>query len=227
MIESELVAVVDANLSDGAQAAQAFDPVGLAILVQGGAYLFAVWRLLGRYRVRLEADHASWSGSSLNLLRDIAASLGLLWLVGALDWGLGPLTSPEFFELALQFTQALLIFCLAYALWQQRPVHFVLEQDKPVAPGNTGPGMEKYARSALDKSSSAMLFEALERLMAEQEAWREPELGLAALAERMGCTPHYLSQAINESVGVNFFAYVNGSARARRNSRRIWRRRRF
>jgi AraC-like DNA-binding protein len=40
--------------------------------------------------------------------------------------------------------------------------------------------------------------------------WREPDLSLAELAKRLGTNTAYLSQAVNEGLGVNFNEMING-----------------
>ena len=39
--------------------------------------------------------------------------------------------------------------------------------------------------------------------------WREPELGLAELARRLGTNTRYLSRALNEGLGVSFSELIN------------------
>lgn len=46
-------------------------------------------------------------------------------------------------------------------------------------------------------------------MMQEQQLFKNSELPLTGLAERLGTHPNYLSQFINEKEGKNFYDYVN------------------
>ena len=49
----------------------------------------------------------------------------------------------------------------------------------------------------------------LEGLMLREKPYREPDLTLPDLAQRLDVPPNYLSQVINERMGYNFFDYIN------------------
>lgn len=45
--------------------------------------------------------------------------------------------------------------------------------------------------------------------MGEENLYRDPEISLVALADRMGIPPKHLSQIINEHLGQNFKNFIN------------------
>ena len=45
--------------------------------------------------------------------------------------------------------------------------------------------------------------------MQQEKFYTEPELTLAALAEKLNIHPNYLSQVINEKEGKSFYDYIN------------------
>lgn len=67
----------------------------------------------------------------------------------------------------------------------------------------------KYKNSGLTKDASNELAEALNRLMQKEKLYRESELKLETLANKLGVAKHYLSQVINQHYEVNFFEYIN------------------
>jgi AraC-like DNA-binding protein len=67
----------------------------------------------------------------------------------------------------------------------------------------------KYMRSGLTTDQAEMLHRSLNLLMREQKVFREGELSLAELANRLNTLPNYLSQVINEREGKNFYDYIN------------------
>jgi len=50
----------------------------------------------------------------------------------------------------------------------------------------------------------------LRDLMQSERPYLAPDLSLATLATRLGVSNNYLSQAINQQAGHNFFDFVNG-----------------
>lgn len=68
----------------------------------------------------------------------------------------------------------------------------------------------KYRNSALTPTARQSLLARLEACMAREAAYLNPELRLPQLAEKLGTSPHHLSQAINQEHGQTFTTYVNG-----------------
>jgi len=67
---------------------------------------------------------------------------------------------------------------------------------------------QKYARSGLTDETATSLLNQLTNLMAREAAYRDPDLTLANLANRLDVHPNYLSQVINERLGMTFADYV-------------------
>ena len=57
-------------------------------------------------------------------------------------------------------------------------------------------------------------------LMERDRPWKDSELTLADLADRLNTTPHKLSEVLNSQVGQTFYDFVNGY-RVREVQRRI------
>jgi AraC-like DNA-binding protein len=69
--------------------------------------------------------------------------------------------------------------------------------------------IRKYGKSGLNDTRLDRLAAKIEALMKEQHLYLEPDLSLWDLADRIGVTTHYASQALNEKIGERFFDYVN------------------
>lgn len=70
-------------------------------------------------------------------------------------------------------------------------------------------GGEKYKNSGLPKTLEIKLSHDLEKLMQEQQLYKQNDLKLETLAEKLNTNKHFVSQVINEIHKVNFFEYVN------------------
>lgn len=68
---------------------------------------------------------------------------------------------------------------------------------------------KKYQRSALNSDQAKRIAEKINTAMQEQHLYLDPSLTLHKLASHLSISPNYLSQTLNETLGVNFFDYVN------------------
>lgn len=70
-------------------------------------------------------------------------------------------------------------------------------------------GTNKYKNSQLSKEAVREIAEHLKARMATNKDFLDSELSLKGLSERIAVSPHHLSQAINQSIGMNFYDAVN------------------
>ena len=74
---------------------------------------------------------------------------------------------------------------------------------------DTVPVKEKHRPSALAPEQVGAILVELRLLMDKERIFLDSQLALPQLAKRIGLSPNYVSQAINEGAGVNFFDFVN------------------
>ena len=79
----------------------------------------------------------------------------------------------------------------------------------PVTAGEPDEQKKKYSKSGLTSEAADELHRNLTALMEREKLFKESELTLANLAERLNTIPNYLSQIINEREGKNFFDFIN------------------
>lgn len=68
---------------------------------------------------------------------------------------------------------------------------------------------EKYRTSSLKGADEMRLFYKLKQAMDIEELYLNPDLTLREVAEKLSTNTKYLSQAINNQLGINFQQYVN------------------
>jgi len=78
----------------------------------------------------------------------------------------------------------------------------------------------RYERSGLSDREAQRLKDQLMAVMENERPWRESDLTLADLADRLDTTPHKLSEVLNSQLGLTFYDFVNGY-RVREVQRRI------
>lgn len=71
-------------------------------------------------------------------------------------------------------------------------------------------GAEKYRRSGLDEKSVTNLGTSITEFMESKKPWLDCEFSLQDLADGLNRPRNQVSQAINESCGMNFYDFVNG-----------------
>ncbi len=69
--------------------------------------------------------------------------------------------------------------------------------------------LEKYEHSCLDRHSSKVLFEKIQKLFTEDHIFLEPNVSLKTILEKLGIGTREVSQAINENEQQNFYEFVN------------------
>ena len=69
---------------------------------------------------------------------------------------------------------------------------------------------KRYERSLLLGLNTDVIGNRLGELMDDEKLYRDMELNLQTLAERLSITPHQLSQFLNDQVNSNFRNYING-----------------
>ncbi|WP_199098178.1 AraC family transcriptional regulator [Dyella sp. ASV21] len=180
-------------------------------VVVGLVYLALLVQRIYRARPLLEQSQADEAALTLGWLRGLAALLAVSWIVTAVGrWAnvTGEPAWPWLGTLLDSMTMAAL-FALAWSGAHQR----VLVPGEPAVaapPSEVSVGMPAYAHSALDANQCMAMAAELDRLMAGEHLYVDSQFDLAALSRRSGWSPNYVSQALNQGRGQNFFEFVNG-----------------
>ncbi|HYC52563.1 MAG TPA: helix-turn-helix transcriptional regulator [Gemmatimonadaceae bacterium] len=207
--------------------------------VSGMAYIWATIAFLRRHRENVKKSYSSTERVNLRWLLWLGGSATAIWLM-AIGIALAESTGwvrisrgDDFVALAI----ALFIYGIGYMGLRQPEVfrfetaEYPIAVAKPVqapsvmavasvtaAPAeNSEPA---YERSGLSDAEARRLKEQLLALMDAERPWKNSELTLADLAERLSTTPHKLSEVLNTGIGETFYDFVNGY-RVREVQRRI------
>ena len=201
--------------------------------VSGIAYVGLTTRFLRRHRERVQNSYSSMERVNLRWLLWLGGSAAAIWLL-AIGIGLvestGVMQVPQgddFIALAV----AILVYGIGYRGLRQ-PEVFRYETAEhpipvPIAKTTEAPPVElrqpepvPYERSGLSRAEAKRLEGRLRALMDGERPWKNSELTLADLAERLDTTPHKLSEVLNAEIGETFYDFVNGY-RVREVQRRI------
>lgn len=205
----------------------------LVVCLNLSGILYTVWahRLLQQHR-RSIADLYSWQENiNLQWLQNIIYGLAIIWLAvlfssDALVFGCtvlfvlfigyfgirqaGVFSNQQVFSTAVSDLYPTKNSPETNAL---KPEPYFLENlsvsDPPGARDVSPADKKKYEKSGLTDESAQLLHDEMRRLMSMEQVFKDSNLSLSSLAERLQTHPNYLSQIINEKEGKNFYDYVN------------------
>lgn len=167
------------------------------IVSSGFMYVFWSFRLIQASQKNLKQKSSSVKSKHLQWLKYLSFGLAGIWVL------------VLFFDDQIIFGGATTLVCLIGVLGiNQVPVfvgNFALQPLDPAPASNQA----RYAKSGLSPSQSDTLFEQLNQLMNQEQVYKNPELSLGELAERLNVHANYLSQVINEKTGKNFYHYIS------------------
>jgi AraC-like DNA-binding protein len=182
--------------------------------VQAGCYLFAVARRLHQYRAQLKQIFASTEQQELGWIVGLLVAVIGVWLLASVSLLVDNLVKPIRLDPNLQsIITLLLVWSLSSWGLRQKPGFAELYQsaDEEIVHLNAlpSPADGKYQRSALDTELASRIAEKLTKAMTTDQLYLDASLSLPKLAKYIAVSPSYISQTLNEHIGMNFFDYVN------------------
>lgn len=85
---------------------------------------------------------------------------------------------------------------------------FGFQQDR-IYPGSPQSASKKYSRSGLRKEEVDALGKRLVQVVEEKKMYLDPELSILDVSNALHVPRHYVTQALNEKIGKNFYHFIN------------------
>ncbi|MBO3759869.1 AraC family transcriptional regulator [Ciceribacter sp. L1K22] len=175
--------------------------VGLvsAVLLQA-AYLSAAIAVFLKDRRSFGATMRRWQSM-------VITSLALLWLIafaariGGLTGTIGDEVSP--------LVECLFSIVLSLLIWSGLGSAQVLQHARTSATKVVAAAIPKYRRSALTPQRGEDIMRRAKAALLRDRLFADPSLTLPKLAKQLSVSPNDLSQALNQTLGQNFTAFVN------------------
>lgn len=197
--------------------AVALTSLELALYPQMAVYLFLIVRRMMLYREKLRDVYASTEEHELRWIYAIGALSIVFWssrtLLVVLAFGStqnGP--SPIFIIIAALSGLVLVATMTFWGLRQAPPLVPVTEPEQRAKNTEGLPAdqqSDKYEKSALTPEASIRITRKLQAAMEADHLHRDANLSLWVLARHIGAQPNYISQTLNDAIGMNFFDFVN------------------
>ncbi|WP_460312642.1 helix-turn-helix domain-containing protein [Aliiglaciecola aliphaticivorans] len=185
----------------------------LGWVLQSGFYFYKIIQRLNTYRQHLKDLFASTESKEIKWLSWLLFAVGTVWVAAAVYIVLDNL----FYSIKIDPVWAnavIFVMLWSVAIWglRQKPgfeelyeskddIREVLEQENNQ--------QRKYQRSALDEQQSTLIAAKIEKAMHEGKIYLDASLSMQKLAKHIFTSPNYISQTLNETLGMNFFDYVN------------------
>jgi len=173
-----------------------------ALLVQYSVYLFQIVKLTHKYRSKAEQELSNIEYVDISWLKTfLYAFLVVFALLAIMFAGALHNLSIEWMNQAVSLVFSVTIFVLGYkGMFQQS----IFSNADPVEIPPSIPS-EAIKPRPIDENLSRNLLEYMEA----HKPHRDPELTLTSLAKQVNMGRNQLSEIINNSVGCNFYDFVN------------------
>ncbi|GAA3602659.1 helix-turn-helix domain-containing protein [Flavivirga amylovorans] len=165
--------------------------------------------LIGRlqYTQRKKEINAEHKEQPIDKWKRIIYRIHIIYLISYVIYGLPVsgllLDFPYFINYIQVSTMSIMVIYLAYMAYVQPEIFKYEYALKDVM------SLEKYQKSGLTNALSQELKENLIKLFVEEKVYKENNINLEVLSQRLNTTRHNTSQIINEHFNINFFELIN------------------
>lgn len=167
------------------------------------AVFYFGYRKLIRFEKQLLNNYATLENSSVAWLKNICIAIFVLWGLWLFSYLYQVLTGDYNSGVVypLWIGISIIIYWLGYSTYSRRELFEVPDIDL------SKETIEKPQNSLSQKTTQH--YQYLLELMQKEELYKDPNLSMSTLADRMDLSNGYLSQIINQKEGKNFFEFVN------------------
>lgn len=197
----EPVLVLDSFLVQDSLQALRFS-YAILLMVSFLAYSILTFIKLNKHRIKIK-DLYSYTSQKITLGWALFVSISFFVLYAVLFIiGLTRILVRNFpLDPVLLGNMILVFYAFAFSI-------FGYQQDR-IYPESSKKSGGKYARSGLRSEAIETLTRKLLVLMEKEQLYREPELSILDVANKLGVPRHHVTQVLNEKLGKNFYNFIN------------------
>jgi AraC-like DNA-binding protein len=162
-------------------------------------YLIYIIIRLKKYSDGLQDYYSSSKYINIRWLNFIVYGFSFLWLIALLQYSMYLVSGNGYDLMNLTNPIIFVLACYICIRGWMKPEIFEYTMQK-----------EKYHKYQLTDTQKAAYLKSLESIMHTRKPYLDSELTLSVLSELTAIPERHLSQIINESIGCNFYDYVNG-----------------
>ena len=180
----------------------------ILVVLSGPVYFILSTRLFKSLDIRIFNNFSRDENINLDWLRKLVYIFGSVWtllMIVAVIHHVFNLFSWIFCTDGISLSLSIFIILIGYYGLKQKELFSFPEKETLILEQKP----EKYAGSWLKESEARLYLEKLNRFMEDEKPYLNPDLNLPQLAKEVDIPSHYLSQVINENIGLNFFDFIN------------------
>lgn len=192
-------------------------PIFIAIIVSGISYVILSFLKLRQHKSNIENQFSNTAKINLNWLRYLIYGTSVIWIV----------IIAGFNDIYIFATVVIYVFFIGYfgvrqigifsntSSFNESPKNetdpkLFIETPRNYLTGTTKPAAKaKYQKSSLNEENAKSIHQQLQQLMTRDKLFKDPELNLGELAEKLSVHSNTLSQVINSFESKTFYDYVN------------------
>lgn len=205
-----------------------------SIMISGVVYIALCFYLLRRHKKNIENQFSDTEKINLNWMRYLIYGTSIIWIIVLLNLGDNYIyTAVVLYVFFIGYfgIKQVGIFSNAILQHNKSSIHnantnkgfssegMIIQQDSIISsPENDIASEEKinissktkYKKSSLTDENAKQIHHSLTRLMKEEKLFKDAELTLGELSQKLNVHPNILSQVINSFLNKNFYDYING-----------------
>ncbi|WP_448103819.1 helix-turn-helix domain-containing protein [Pedobacter panaciterrae] len=184
--------------------------VHFAILPSGIAYIIMSLYLIEGHRKNISNLVSHLEKINLNWLRNLMIGMSLIWLSILLGNDISTFTLVDLFILSIGYFGIKQVGIFTNNVITLPANHLEMGLLGVIEDESSITTKVKYQKSTMGYTLLSEIHLQVTQLMQQEKLFKDPELSLNELAERLNIHPNALSQVINTLEDKNFYDYVNG-----------------
>ncbi|KAF2512013.1 helix-turn-helix domain-containing protein [Flavobacterium zhairuonense] len=178
-----------------------------AILISGITYALLSLRKLSKHRKNISEAFSSTEKINLRWLQYLILGSSIIWLVVILFNDEYIFTFVVFYVIFIGYFGIKQVGIFTNQTFSENQIPEISSTEN-IQSINTSEKV-KYEKSSLTNSDLNLLQQKLTEIMANEKLYKNPDLTLADLSQRLNIHSNVLSQVINSTEGKNFYDYIN------------------
>jgi AraC-like DNA-binding protein len=183
----------------------------IVILISGFIYTFASLVEIQKHRKRIQQFVSNTDKMMLKWLEYLAIGLGIIWLLTIFFDDQVIISSVVAFVLFIGFfgINQVPVFNTQWEIDNTNQSSRDISISSETSSADNVKTVLRYAKSGLKEEEATKILERLEEMMRKEKPFKDSELTLSDLAQKLAIQPNQLSQAINSITGKSFYHYIN------------------
>ncbi|WJG09430.1 helix-turn-helix domain-containing protein [Aliiglaciecola sp. LCG003] len=168
-------------------------------------YTALLMRMVSYYQTNAKQTHSSYNPDIFKWLWSLIAFIVSIWALKVVFYFI--YRSP-ILDILADCLLAVMVYFIAIVQWRN-PSLFQIQQITTQQEQPTPAASKHLSDGLLDQDTRAEILRSTQHQVKQQALYRNSELTLATLADKVGVSVHHLSETLNQHGGKNFNQFIN------------------